>query len=98
MSHLEFRDSIFSRKIKDRVWEKGEIIFDVSPAVFRRDYLGSWIKKDEYGNIHSDYGWVIDHIDPDSSNVSDPIGNLQPIQWKNKIQKDCENKTQKSNH
>ena len=27
--------------------------------VWRKDYAGAWIKKSDYGNCDSDYGWEI---------------------------------------
>jgi len=42
------------------------------------------MKRDDYGNRNSDYGWEIDHIDPDGG---DDISNLQQLQWKNNVDK-----------
>ena len=65
------------------VWKKGNIIFDVNPAIIRRDSFGDWIKKDDYGNSHSAYGWTIEQVVPTSKGGNGEIENLRPLHWKN---------------
>jgi len=48
------------------------------------DECGAWIGSEEYGNRQSQYGWEIDHINPDGD---DQLSNLQPLQWQNNIDK-----------
>ena len=68
----------------EEVWKKGKISPDNSPGVFRKDECGAWIKRAEYGNRQSQYGWEIDHISPDGS---DNLSNLRPLQWENNVDK-----------
>ena len=63
------------------VWDKGREIAEFDPAVWRHDDEGNVIKRDEYGNRDSDYGWEIDHIRPVSDGGSDDLVNLRPLQW-----------------
>ena len=63
------------------VWEKGTIIPNLSPDLWRWDQPQNLIKRTEYGNRESEYGWEIDHIRPVSDGGSDALGNLRPLQW-----------------
>ena len=68
----------------ERVWNKGKPIPGRDPDVMRQDQCSTPMKKDDYGNRDSDYGWEIDHINPKGS---DNISNLQPLNWKNNARK-----------
>ena len=74
----------FSKEVIDAVWRKGRIVGDNDPNVWRKDKCGAWIRRSEYGNRDSQYGWEIDHINP---NGSDQLSNLQPLQWRNNARK-----------
>lgn len=66
------------------VWNKGAIPVPQEAANWRKDTCGAWIARNQYGNRNSDYGWEIDHINP---NGGDAISNLQPLQWENNVAK-----------
>ena len=68
----------------NKVWNKGREIPGKDPEVTRQDTCGTPMKKDDYGDRESDYGWEIDHKDPKGS---DNLSNTQPLQWKNNINK-----------
>jgi len=74
----------YQEEIIQAVWRKGTIIPGYDPSVYRKDACGATIKRIEYGNRDSVYGWEIDHINP---NGSDLLNNLQPLQWENNVEK-----------
>jgi hypothetical protein len=65
------------------VWEMAKEIARNNPNVWRQDQCGAWIKRDEYGNRNSEFGWEIDHITTVSRGGSDDLSNLRPLQWEN---------------
>ena len=65
-----------------QVWEKGRAVSNNDPNVWRKDECGAWIRRTEHGNRDSQYGWEIDHIDPEGG---DELANLRPLQWENNV-------------
>jgi len=65
-------------------WEKGKVVSNNDPNVYRMDDCGAWISRAMYGKRDSQYGWEIDHIDP---NGGDDLSNLRPLQWENNVDK-----------
>jgi hypothetical protein len=74
----------FSEQTIEVVWRKGRIIPGYNPDLYRKDICGAVMKRNEYGNRNSDYGWEIDHVNP---NGSDDLSNLRPLQWENNVEK-----------
>lgn len=73
----------FSDDTVQKVWEKGTVVPNNNPAVWRKDHCGAWINRNQYGNRNSDWGWEIDHITLESNGGSDNLSNLRPLQWEN---------------
>ena len=77
----------FSQETIKKVFDKGSPIKGVDPLKWRDDICGDTIKFQAYGDRDSRFGWEMDHINPVSNGGNDELENLQPLQWKNNLEK-----------
>jgi len=77
----------FTEDTIQKVWEKGTVVPNNDPKVWRKDQCGAWIARNQYGNRNSQYGWEIDHIKPESEGGGNELSNLRPLQWENNASK-----------
>ena len=66
-----------------KVWDKLESVEGEDSTMYKKDYAGAWIKRDEYGNTGSSLGWEIDHRKPVAKGGTDDVWNLDALQWNN---------------
>lgn len=78
---------MFTEEQVERIWQKATIMPNNNPDVFRQDYAGAWIMRDQYGRRDSAYGWEIDHCKPLSQGGTDAEENLYPLHWENNAEK-----------
>ena len=70
-----------------RVWEKARCVYGENPRRFRKDACGAWIAGAHYGNLQSEFGWVIVRTNPRGG---DRLENLVPLHWQNGVDGDGE--------
>ena len=76
----------YSPSLIEKMWIKADPQQGVDHKMWRKDFAGAWIRKDQFG-LHTEYGWGIDHIMPRSMGGGDEERNLQPIHWRNNLSK-----------
>ena len=69
-----------NKKQQDAVWDKAKTIRGKNPETFRRDSEGNKIRRGSYGTT-GQYGWEVDHKQPQSKGGSDNPSNLQALHW-----------------
>ena len=73
----------YSDETIQQVQEKGKVVSNRDPNIWRKDDAQTWIRREDYGNQDSQYGQDIDHIKPESKGGGDALSNLCPLQWQN---------------
>lgn len=76
-------------------WNRATIVEGYDKNRFRKDACGAWIIWDKYGDTDSLYGWVIDHVVPQSllqekgfsQEMIDHPANLRALQHENNSSK-----------
>lgn len=82
-----YNKNLWSAETILTVWKKGKIVVNNDPNVFRKDACGAWMQFSKHGNRDAKYGWEIDHIIPVTHDGTDVPSNLQPLHWKNNVEK-----------
>ena len=75
----------YSEEIIQTVWEKGSVVPNADPNIWRKDAVQAWIRREDYGNRDTIYGWEIDHITRTKDGGTDNLSNLRPLQWQNNL-------------
>lgn len=74
---------MYDESLMDRIWEKAFPVDGLPSSLVRKDVCGALIVRNRFGDTHSDFGWVVDHIYPSFKGGGDEIENLRPMQWQN---------------
>lgn len=68
-------------RIVNEVWEKARVLPDCDPATWRQDACGAWIRREQFGDDESEYGWRIEKIAPEAGAA---VELLRPFHWRNR--------------
>ena len=69
----------------EEVWQKAQSVPGVDPELYRVDEEGSMIRKTDFNNEGSIYGWCFFHLKPVWDGGNDDVWNLKPLSVINKI-------------
>lgn len=82
---------IYRKKFADttiaEVRQKGKIVQEHDPKIWRKDIYGKLMKFSDYGKTESIFGWEVDHIKPVAKGGTDDKRNLQALQWQSNHKK-----------
>lgn len=69
----------------ENMWIRAIAVDGVDSALYRQDACGAWIKKDDYKNPQSEFGWGVDQIcgTLKKRNKFNIDKNLRPLNLKN---------------
>jgi hypothetical protein len=70
----------FNEETIQRVWEKARGLTEFPSETWRRDECGAWIRRDQYGKAHAEFGWKIENV---STGGPDTLENLRPFHQAN---------------
>jgi hypothetical protein len=79
----EWASSPYERDVVDGVWQHGEALRGNDPELWRKDEFGAWIRRLDYGNRRSEFGWEI--LDPRRGRGTSGVAMLRPVHWQNYI-------------
>ncbi len=71
---------MFGDDMIQAVWDKGRTMPEQNPEEWRRDQCGAWMRRDQYGNEGSEFGWKIENP---TTGTPDDVDNLQPVHCSN---------------
>jgi len=70
----------WNEELIDSVWQLGRAMTEAEGSAWRQDACGAWMRRDQFGHEHSEFGWKIEKI---SSGGPDTVENLRPYHWRN---------------
>lgn len=75
-----------NKKQVEQAWDGAKPIRGKNPESWRKDAEGNVIRKASYGTL-GEFGWEVDHKNPQSKGGTDNPRNLQALHWKENREK-----------
>src|SRR3972149_859114 len=76
----EVRVLPLNEELIQQVWLKARGTRELAPDTWRKDECGAWIRREHYGQEHSEFGWKIENV---SLGGPDCLENLRPFHHAN---------------
>ncbi|OGA67572.1 MAG: hypothetical protein A3G83_03815 [Betaproteobacteria bacterium RIFCSPLOWO2_12_FULL_68_20] len=70
----------YTEQVIDQVWRRARAFTELNPETWREDECGAWIRRGDYGQEGSDFGWKIENV---SAGGSDTPENLRAFHHSN---------------
>jgi hypothetical protein len=67
-------------ELVESVWQHARVMPEVDPSVWRQDACGAWIRRDQFGHEHSEFGWKIENVSTGGAEIPE---NLRPFNVRN---------------
>jgi hypothetical protein len=71
----------YDREVVARAWSRAEVVPGNDAELWRKDALGAWIYRLDYGQRRSSFGWEV--FDPSLGRGESGVSALRPMQWQN---------------
>jgi hypothetical protein len=72
----------WKREIVEAVWAHGRVMPDADPSTWRQDACGAWIRRNQFGHEHAEFGWTIVNV---AAGAPDATEHLRPLHWQNRF-------------
>ena len=71
----------WTEQLISAVWQHGRVMPEADPATWRQDACGAWMRREQYGQEHAEFGWKIEKV---SGGGLDTAENLRPYHCSNR--------------
>jgi hypothetical protein len=73
----------YGPEVVERVWQLAQVVAGNDAHLWRKDEVGAWIHRLEYGNRRSQFGWEIADFSGERRGYGVTV--LRPMQWENHV-------------
>ena len=72
----------WTEELVNAVWQHGRAMPEADPASWRQDACGAWMRREQYGQDHAEFGWKIERI---SAGGPPSLETLRPFNCRNRF-------------